>query len=146
MLLYTCLISFTAAKLEIEIEGKHGWAGRLPTWRIKNWITHLFGQSHITGYHTWFTVTIFLLSHMGFVLGLPWHLSTELLMLACFLIGATIEDYLWFVLNPHYGWDRFSAYHITWHKWTLWEKVPIMYINSGSIALFLILLGFLIKF
>lgn len=146
MLVYTIIISYAIAKLEINIEGKHGWAGKLPTWRLQNWITRIFGQSHITGYHTWFTVTIVLLSHIGFILGLKWSLSTEFLLLAFFLIGAIIEDYLWFVLNPHYGWDKFSAYHINWHKWTVWEKVPAMYLNCATIAFVLIVLSFLLNF
>lgn len=145
MFIYTLITSFAIAKLEIQIEGEFGWAEKLPTWRLKNWVTNLFGQSHITGYHTWLTVSIFLLSHMGFVIGLPWSVSTELMLTAFFLIGTIIEDYLWFILNPHYGWDKFSAYHINWHKWA-WEKIPMMYINCACIALVLIAISFLVKF
>ena len=145
MFLYTIAIAFAIAHLEIQIEGKHGWAAKLPTWRLKNWLTSFFGQSHITGYHTWLSISIALISHTGFVLGLPWTVQTEFMLIGFFLIGAVIEDYLWFVLNPHYGWDKFSAFHISWHKWLLWNKVPLMYLTCISIAFSLIGLSFLLK-
>jgi hypothetical protein len=31
------------ANLEIEIEGQHRWAAKLPIWRIKNKFTKFFG-------------------------------------------------------------------------------------------------------
>ncbi len=45
------------AYLEVQIEGPHGWAERLPTWRPQShaWYarlyTRLMGQKQLTGYH-----------------------------------------------------------------------------------------------
>ena len=48
---YFFLIALVLAHLEIQIEGPHGWAEKLPTWRwdsrrIRRW----FGKP-VTGYH-----------------------------------------------------------------------------------------------
>lgn len=52
MLIFDLIVAFTLAKLEIQIEGKHGWAENLPTWRIKNkWTKIFWGNQAYTGYH-----------------------------------------------------------------------------------------------
>ena len=35
-LLFVFVAALIFAKLEIEIEGPHGWAEKLPTWRIEH--------------------------------------------------------------------------------------------------------------
>jgi hypothetical protein len=70
------------AAVEIEIEGPHGWAERLPTWfRITPWYARAYGilmrGKPLTGYHA----TMFALSvwsfHIGFVAGVPWSWPAE---------------------------------------------------------------------
>lgn len=33
---FVIIVSVVYALLEIQIEGEDGWAGKLPTWKIKN--------------------------------------------------------------------------------------------------------------
>ena len=42
LFIFSIVMAYIMAKLEIEIEGQHGWAAKLPTWRIKNKFTKLF--------------------------------------------------------------------------------------------------------
>ena len=29
-----------------------------------------------------------------------------------------LEDFFWFIINPHYGWKRYRQQEIAWHpKW-----------------------------
>ena len=46
------LAALSFALVEIQIEGQHGWASNLPTWKVENRWTHLFcGRRPLTGYH-----------------------------------------------------------------------------------------------
>ena len=33
-----------------------------------------------------------------------------------FLLASVVWDFLWFVLNPHFGWQKFSPIHVAWHS------------------------------
>jgi len=62
--LFLFWLSFVLAKLEIQIEGKFGWAEKAPTWRLppEHWISKIFfGGKPATGYHTWLYIFVFLL-------------------------------------------------------------------------------------
>src|SRR5215475_6361939 len=61
---YFFLIAFILAHLEIQIEGPHGWAEKLPTWRwdgrfVRRW----FGKP-VTGYHLCLVTLILLFLHV----------------------------------------------------------------------------------
>lgn len=116
-LVFTIILSLLVAKLEINIEGEHGWAEKLPTHRIKNKITDLMlGGAHLTGYHFWLFSTIIFLLHLPFLMGIGWDLAAELKTLGYFFIFLIVEDFLWFVLNPAFGLRKFTKTHIHWHK------------------------------
>ncbi len=138
IIVFTVLIAFVVAKLEIEIEGKNGWAENLPTWRIKNRITKLFwGEQPYTGYHFWFLMMIIVMSHFPIVLGLDWSWSKELVVWAIFLIASVLEDFFWFILNPHYGIKKFNPIHAPWHDKWIW-KFPLLYVRLlGTSAILL---------
>ena len=55
----------------------------------------------------------------------------ELFVVGLFVIFLVLEDFLWFLLNPHYGLKKFKS-RVWWHpKWFLgvpsfyWTAVPI---------------------
>jgi hypothetical protein len=129
LVLFSLLMAFIMAKLEIEIEGKDGWAAALPTWRVKNWFTRLlWGKQEFTGYHFWVFWLIMVLLHFPFWIGLPWTLQLELQILGVFFLGVIFEDFFWFVLNPHYGIKKFTKQYAHWHKdW--WGRVPSLYVK-----------------
>ena len=118
---------------EIEIEGEHGWAERLPTWfRVTTPGARLFGLflrgKPLTGYHA----VMFLLPlwsfHIGFFAGgLPWSAPAEAATLASYLVWVVTWDLLWFLLNPRYGWARFRKGEIWWHDRTWIGRFPIDY-------------------
>lgn len=58
------LTSWLFALVEIHIEGPHGWATSLPTWRVQNRITRIFyGGKPLTGYHLYVQLFVLLMSH-----------------------------------------------------------------------------------
>jgi len=108
------------AALEVQIEGKNGWAAKIPT-------TSFFG-SHFTWYHVIMNLMIFVLVFQ--VVSFSWALPFWLASLFF------IEDYMWFMINPEYGVSKYSAENIPWHKWVLympignWISIMIMVISS----------------
>lgn len=116
-LVFIIVLSFFVAKLEINIEGKHGWAEKLPTRRIKNKVTDLLlNGAPLTEYHFWLFSMILFLLHLPFSAGLNWSIAGELKTLGFFFLFLNIEDFLWFVLNPEFGIKKFNRRNIPWHK------------------------------
>ncbi len=132
-IIYMVVLAVILALWEIQIEGKNGWAGNLPCWRIKKkWIVKILGGRPLTGYH------FFMITFLTFMVHLPifftiWSWRLECLLLG-FLIGLLlIEDFLWFVLNPHYRLKNFKRGKIWWHqRW--WGPVPDFFWIGGLIA------------
>jgi hypothetical protein len=139
--LFVFVAAFIWAMMEIEIEGKDGWAAKLPTWRIENHILlDLFlGGRPLTGYHTWAFAFVFWVFHMPFLWSGTWSWRGE-----CHVIGAelffwVIEDFIWFVMNPHFGWSRYRREEIWWHKkWMM--GLPFDYWMMSAMGLALCLL------
>jgi hypothetical protein len=70
-LVFVIVAAFLFAKIEIEIEGQHGWAENLPTWRIEDHflLDWFFGGRSLTGYHTWTFVFVLVLVPPAVLLG-----------------------------------------------------------------------------
>jgi hypothetical protein len=143
MFLFSLLIAFIVAKLEIEIEGSDGWAKNLPTWKLHNKWTRVFlGKQPLTGYHLWLVLTIVASLHFPFVLGYPWSLSLEFKMIALFWVAVIAEDFLWFVLNPAFGFKKFNKTYAIWHQ--EWVGIfPMLYVRLSSLILLLFGLSYL---
>jgi len=111
------LSAFFFALLEIQIEGKSGWAELLPTWKVKfKWSKFLPGlERPLTGYHFYLWLFLFIYPHISFVFT-DWTFSKELFLLSFILLITLIEDFLWFVFNPHFGLKKFRSKFIPWHK------------------------------
>jgi hypothetical protein len=120
------LLAFLLASWEIQIEGKDGWASKLPCWRVeKGWLVRVTGGRPITGYH--FFMTLFLITMVHLPLFFTrWSWQLESLLLGFYVGMVLLEDFLWFVLNPHYGIKNFHKGGIWWHKqW--WGPIPALY-------------------
>lgn len=140
-LLFILLAAFVWAKLEIEIEGRDGWASRLPTWRVEKHLLldWFYGGRPLTGYHLWAYALIFLFFHMPFFWSGSWSGRTELHALGGYVLFWVLEDFLWFLLNPHYGWKRFRPEHIWWHKrWALGLPLDYWVFTTGGLVLLLV--------
>ena len=45
-----------------------------------------------------------------------WSLELEARILASMMVFWIVEDFLWFIVNPAFGWKRFHQQHVPWHK------------------------------
>jgi len=122
---YFFLIAFVLAHLEIQIEGPHGWAEKLPTWRwdsraVRRW----FGKP-VTGYHLCLVTLILLFVHVPQLYGGSWEREADLL--AMFFLLTVTWEFLWFACNRHFGVSRFRKGHIWWYPtWTLGVPRPYL--------------------
>jgi len=140
---YFYIIAFFLAILEIQIEGEHGWAEKLPAWRPKegSFLDRVFkritGQKELTGYHTALMIFLLLFMHWPFVFNWQWDIVSELEILAIFALFTAVWDFLWFILNPNLSLRKFNRDRVWWHKkW--WLGLPVDYYVSvvASVALF----------
>ena len=136
---FVLVLAYLFALAEIQIEGDAGWAANLPTWRIEqHWLLDIFwGGRAMTGYHASIFSFITLLFHFPvFVLG-QWSWLLEARILASLMVFWIAEDFLWFIVNPAFGWKRFNPREVGWHKRWAWG-VPIDYwiFSAISAALF----------
>jgi hypothetical protein len=128
--------AFLFAKVEVHIEGGAGWAANLPTWRVQNRLTDLFyGGRPLTGYHLYVQLFVLVFSHVPFAVGLPFSLRAELLVVSFMILFWIVEDFLWFVVNPHFGIRKFRADAVWWHKRAWWLVAPREYFVMGGLAL-----------
>lgn len=140
---FIILLAFLFSKVEIQIEGEHGWAMNLPTWVYKpKWIINLLGGKYPTGYHTFL---IFLFFPMFFHLPVfftKWSLYKEYIVIGSFFLFLVAEDFLWFVFNPKFGLKKFNRKNkkIWWHKrW--FGPFPDFYIEGILIAFIFLSIG-----
>jgi len=121
-LVWVVLMAIAFAKVEIQIEGAAGWAASLPTWRIeKHWLLDLFwGSRPMTGYHAWVFTFMALTFLAPLAFNARWVGRDVLLALAGLMVFWVAEDFLWFLLNPSFGWVAFDPAHVPWHKRWWW--------------------------
>jgi len=146
LLFFGALIGLASllAALEVQIEGPHGWAANLPTWRIHNRFTRatLSGRP-LTGYHVFLFTFVFVFVHWPFLSGLAnWTLAGELRVVSFNFLFWVLEDFLWFIFNPAYGWAKFRPAHIWWHEPTWWWVAPRDYWVLTTLGLVLYYLSY----
>jgi len=142
--IYLFILALLLALLEVQIEGKYGWAKNLPTWRphTHKWYARLYGKimsgKELTGYHAAMFSFVLMLMHFPFVVGVAWSWQGELWVLSVFFLFDILWDFLWFIVNPHYGLNKFESSYIAWHKKWI-GPMPMDYIG-GIVVSFIILL------
>ncbi len=121
---------------EIEIEGKNGWAGKLPTWYKKSGFSKVFSniaaKRPLSGYHMMMMLFMLVIFQSVFFFGVPWNFLNEISVLMMMILMLLIEDFLWFEFNPYYGLKRFKKQNIWWHgkgKW-FFNLFPIEYLRG----------------
>ncbi len=139
-LVFMAFLAFLLALWEIQIEGKDGFAAKLPTWRLeKGRLVKLTGGRPITGYHLFMVLFLIALVHLPLFF-VPWSWRLESLLIGFFIGMLLLEDFLWFVLNPHYGIKNFRKGKIWWHpRWR--GPVPDFYWVLFVIVVVLVYLG-----
>ena len=76
--------------------------------------------------------------HLPFAFGAPWTAARELALLAAWVAWSALWDFLWFLLNPAYGWRRFRPGNVWWHSRWLW-LLPLDYSIAAVASLALAL-------
>lgn len=104
--------------IEIQIEGKNGWAELLPTWKIRNkWTKKIMADKPLTGYHLYINLFILSILHYPYIFFYTCPtIKYELKNLSFLILFWIIEDFLWFVLNKDFGIKKFRKEDISWHK------------------------------
>ncbi len=140
LFIWIALLAIFFAQVEIQIEGAAGWGKSLPTWRIEqHWLLDLFwGGRAMTGYHAWVFPFIALFFHFPFFLQKCWSWALQARVIAAIIVFWIIEDAMWFVMNPAYGWTGLNPQNAEWHKHWLWG-LPIEYWWGSALALVLLL-------
>lgn len=138
-LLFVVVLAYFFANAEIHIEGDAGWAANLPTWRIENhWLLDVFwGGRAMTGYHAYVFSFIAIFFHFPIFFQAQWSWPAEARILASIMLFWIVEDYLWFVINPAFGWKRFRAELVPWHRhWAFGAPVDYWLFSALSAVLF----------
>ena len=122
--------------MEVEMEGKHGWAVNLPT-------------SCAFGGWTWYHIAmniIVLLTVLpvtrvyNAALYAPWanYVATAILFVFRAGVWFAVEDVFWFAINPNYGMKKYTKEDIWWHADKAWWAGTILHnwlLLAGCVAL-----------
>lgn len=97
------------ALLEVQIEGKNGWASALPCWRARPdaWYNKLYGKIiggglPLTGYHAFLFSLVFLFLHLPFFVSTHWTVAEELKVWSAYFLLCITWDFLYFVWSPYF--------------------------------------------
>jgi hypothetical protein len=134
--IFLFFLSTLLALIEIEIEGKNGWATKTETFRKDlsqvRLIKQLSWSREITGYHIFLNLFLFTFFHMPYFFGFNFTLTNELILISYYLLFAVTWDFLWFVLNPYFGIAKFKKSEIPWfsnNKWVLGDRVSLLHVG-----------------
>ncbi len=136
---FLIITAFVHALWEVQIEGKDGWAAKLPTFRINVFFRKLLGGKELTGYHLYMLILFQLAFHAPCFFQ-HWSFGQELQLQAIFIWYFILEDVAWFIVNPHYTIKKFKKHQIEWHKRWI-GPLPLSYWVSLLIGLLLFWLG-----
>lgn len=141
---YLFLLATAVAVLEIQVEGKNGWAEKLPAWRpargskLRRFYATFSNRKELDGYHVALLVVLILVFFLPFAFGVPLNLAEVVKALSLFFMFMVVWDFLWFVWNPWFTVRKFSRRHIPWHKsWFL--GLPFDYWEGILVSLIFIL-------
>jgi hypothetical protein len=122
-------LSHALARVEIHIEGAHGWAVNLPTWRWgPKWWLNLTNGKELTGYHLWLTLFLIGMFHLPLVFaGFSRPLWAK--CAAAYLLVTSVWDLQWFVWNPAWGFAALRSREVPWFRRKL-AGLPLDYFFS----------------
>ncbi len=150
--IYLFILSLLLALIEIEIEGKNGWAAKTETFRKDltkiRFIKKVTWSRELTGYHLFLNVFLVMLFHMPYFFGFPLTLANEFLILGYYLLFGVTWDFSWFVLNPFYGIAKFKKDQIPWfsqNKWIFSNRVSVPHLLHLACGLIFISGAVIIK-
>lgn len=136
---FVWFVATLLAALEVEAEGKEGWAYKTATWyRVTGPWGAIFGRMQgnkpATGYHFFLNMIVAVVAvalvvaanyETGLLRGDVW-----LSALARYLVFMPVWDFTWFLLNPDYA-GKIDRQHVWWHATQPWVG-PTPVSNTGS--------------
>ena len=132
--IFSIFIFFKAllyALIEIEIEGKNGWARKLPTPNLGK------TKNSLTLYHLYMGIFIFFMFTLVFI-GNPNKLTFKnaSFLFSVLLVWFLIEDFMWFTMNPYFTNKKVSK--VSWHEsvFCIPKMYILLFIPSVTIAYF----------
>lgn len=137
--IWMTILALFHALMEVQVEGRNGWARHLPTFRINIFFYKFLGGKPLTGYHLYMLLMFITIFH-GIFLFQEWNGRLEMTIFGLFSFYFVIEDFLFFVVNPHYHIKNFRKGQIEWHKRWFW-KLPYTYWWGIIIGITLLLIG-----
>ncbi|MFA4831319.1 MAG: hypothetical protein WC862_03120 [Patescibacteria group bacterium] len=145
---YLFALALLFAAIEVEIEGRHGWAEKLPTWyRREGVVARMYGVvmggKPLTGYHAFMFFLPLIIFHLPFVWGMEWSSKQEWRTIAIYFAWCPLWDFLWFILNPAYKLAGFRKDSIWWHSKSYWMfgLFPIDYLTGWTISVVIAAFG-----
>ena len=115
---------------QAEVEGKYGGGGKHAKF-------FQLGPVKIRRYHlftNFIAIPLFILLAM-LAAGFSWRLLGVLVSGG--FIGGLLLDFVWFVVNPHYGVRKFNSKDAYWLKW--WKfgrfELPYFYVTNPIVAI-----------
>lgn len=129
------------AVIEIEAEGKYGWAEKLPTWYRVNGkaakLWKLINGRPLTGYHLAMLPLPIMIFLYPMVATSSLTFSGFFMQAAAYFAWLSVWDFCWFVLNPHYGVRRFRKENVWWFSQEPWlfGRIPFSYIAAWTTSI-----------
>jgi len=135
--LYVFIYGLFWAATTASVEGAEGWGRTLPSKQLDkgrwyNSFLKIFTLGRPLDLFPLFatitfTISFFLPILWYFSKGLTFSLSNWGELITYYLIFAFHEDFLWFLINPHFGIHKFKKKYISWHpRW--WLGLPVDYL------------------
>jgi hypothetical protein len=113
---YLFALCHALARVEIHIEGAHGWAVNLPTWRWgPEWWLRATNGKELTGYHVWLTVFLIGMFHLPLVFA-GFSLALLAKCAASYMLVTAAWDLQWFVWNPAWGFEGLRTRDVPWFR------------------------------
>ncbi|QQG49056.1 MAG: hypothetical protein HY247_01725 [archaeon] len=124
------------AFLERSIEGDK--AGGEATW---GWRKSILGY-RLKEYHFWLWFVVVPLFVYSPLLVLGPDIRAFLVLTSAFLVGGVLEDFVYFLVNPHYGIAKWNSRDAKWMPWFKLGRaeVPQFYVRNlliSAVALYL---------
>lgn len=126
-------LAHALARVEIHIEGAHGWAVNLPTWRWgPKWWLDLTNGKELTGYHLWLTLFLIGMFHLPLVFAEPSR-ALWAKCAAAYMLVTSVWDLQWFVWNPAWGFSALRTREVPWFRRKL-GGIPVDYFMSYAVS------------
>lgn len=114
--IYLFALCHILGRVEIHIEGAHGWAVNLPTWRWgpKWWLNATNGKE-VTGYHVWITLFLIGMFHLPLVFS-GFSMALWAKCASSYALITAAWDLQWFVWNPAWGFNALRTRNVPWFQ------------------------------